>query len=108
IMASVSLLDLRSLVLLFRFNRIEFAFAMLATLGVIWVGAIKAIMVVLILSLIRFVMLSSRPRMDVLGKVEGISGFHPLASHPEATTWPGLLLLRFNAPLVFFNANYFK
>lgn len=108
IMASVSLLDLRSLLLLFRFNRIEFAFAMLATLGVIWVGAIKAILVVLILSLIRFVMLSSRPRMDVLGKVEGISGFHPQASHPEATTWPGLLLLRFNAPLVFFNANYFK
>ncbi|MNE44501.1 putative sulfate transporter [compost metagenome] len=108
IMASISLLDVRTLVRLLRFSRIEFAFAMLATLGVIWVGAIKAILVVLILSLIRFVMLSSRPRVDVLGKVAGISGFHHLASHPEATTWPGLLLLRFNAPLVFFNANYFK
>ncbi len=108
VMASISLLDVRGLVLLLRFSRIEFALAMLATTGVIWVGAIKAILVVLILSLIRFVMLSSRPRFDVLGKVEGISGFHPLANHPEATTWPGLLLLRFNAPLVFFNVNYFK
>ncbi len=108
VMASISLLDVRSLVLLLRFSRIEFAFAMLATIGVIWVGAIQAILVVLILSLIRFVMLSSRPRVDVLGKVEGISGFHHLAKHPQATTWPGLLLLRFNAPLVFFNANYFK
>ncbi|HEY6611488.1 MAG TPA: sulfate permease [Pseudomonas sp.] len=108
IMASISLLDVRTLVRLLRFSRIEFAFAMLATLGVIWVGAIKAILVVLILSLIRFVMLSSRPRVDVLGKVAGISGFHHLANHPEATTWPGLLLLRFNAPLVFFNANYFR
>ncbi|CAD5379578.1 SulP family inorganic anion transporter [Pseudomonas sp. OF001] len=108
VMASISLLDLRGLLRLYRFSRIEFAFAMLATLGVIWVGAIKAILVVLVLSLIRFVMLSSRPRIDVLGKVAGISGFHPLANHPGATTWPGLLLLRFNAPLVFFNANYFR
>lgn len=108
VIASVSLLDLRALVVLFRFSRIEFAFAMLATTGVIWVGSIQAILVVVILSLIRFVKLYSRPRVDVLGKVEGISGFHPLANHPEATTWPGLLLLRFNAPVVFFNANYFK
>lgn len=108
VMASLSLLDVRSLVVLLRFSRVEFAFAMLATLGVIWVGAIKAILVVLVLSLIRFVMLSSRPRIDVLGKVAGISGFHPLASHPQASTWPGLLLLRFNAPLVFFNAVYFR
>jgi len=42
-----------------------------------------------------------------MDKVEGISGFHHLANHPETTTWPGLLL-RFNAPLVLFNANYFR
>lgn len=108
IMASLSLIDVRALVLLFRYSRTEFALSVLATLGVIWVGAIKAILVVLVLSLIRFVMLSSRPRVDVLGQVAGISGFHPVAAHPEATTCPGLLLLRFNAPLVFFNAAYFK
>ena len=108
IMASVSLMDGRTLVQLFRFSRVEFALSILATLGVIWVGAIKAILLVVILSLIRFIMLSSRPRIDVLGKVEGLSGFHPLATHPEAQPYPGLLLLRFNAPLVFFNAAYFK
>lgn len=108
VMASIALLDVRGLVVLLRFSRIEFTLSIVATIGVIWVGAIQAILVVLVLSLIRFVMLYSRPRLDVLGKVEGISGFHPLANHPQATTWPGLLLLRFNAPLVFFNANYFK
>lgn len=43
----------------------------------------------------------------MLGKVAGISGLHPRANHPEATTWPDLLL-RLNAPLVFLNANYFR
>jgi high affinity sulfate transporter 1 len=108
VMASLSLIDIRGLLRLYRFSRTEFALSILATAGVIWVGAIKAILVVVILSLIRFIKLSSRPKMDVLGTVTGLSGFQPLANHPQATTWPGLLLLRFNAPLVFFNAAYFR
>lgn len=28
--------------------------------------------------------------------------------HPEAKTFPGLALYRFNAPITFFNAAYFK
>lgn len=108
VMASLSLIDVRGLLRLYRFSRSEFALSILATVGVIWVGAINAILVVVILSLIRFIRLSSRPKVDVLGKVAGLSGFQPLANHREATTWPGLLLLRFNAPLVFFNAAYFK
>lgn len=108
VMASLSLIDIRGLLRLYRFSRTEFALSILATAGVIWVGAIKAILVVVILSLIRFVMLSSRPRVEVLGKVEGIPGFQPLAGHLPAQTHPGLLLLRFNAPVVFFNAAYFK
>ena len=39
---------------------------------------------------------------------EELSGFHSIVRHPEARTDPGLVLLRFNAPLVFFNAPYFK
>lgn len=108
IMASWSLLDLRTLGMLYRFSKVEFGFCLLATLGVIWVGAIQAILVVVVLSLVRFVMLSSRPRFEVLGKVEGQPGFHGIDRHAGAQTWPGLLLVRFNAPLVFFNAPYFK
>jgi len=108
IKASLSLLDLKTLRELDRFDRRELALSLLATLGVIWVGAIKAILVVVILALLRFVQLTSRPRVDVLGEVEELSGFHSVVRHPEARTDPGLVLLRFNAPLVFFNAPYFK
>lgn len=108
IMASLSLLDLHALRQFYRFNRFEFALSLLATLGVIWVGAINAILVAVILALLHFVHLTSRPRTDILGKVEGVSGFHSLVLHPEAQTDKGLLLFRFNGPLVFFNASYFK
>jgi MFS superfamily sulfate permease-like transporter len=71
-------------------------------------GAIQAILFVVILATLRFVRLMARPKIEVLGKVAGMPGYHSLERHPEATALPGLLLLRFNAPIVFFNAPYFK
>jgi MFS superfamily sulfate permease-like transporter len=108
VMASLSLLDLRTLERLRRLNRVEFALSIIATLGVIWVGAIKAIVLVVILALLRFVRITLRPRVEILGRVEGLPGFHAVSRHPTAETYPGLLLFRFNAPLVFFNAPFFK
>ena len=108
ITASLSLLDLRTLRELDRLDRRELVLSLLATVGVIWVGAIEAILIVVILALLRFVQLTSRPPVDILGEVDGLSGFHSIARHPEARTEPGLVLLRFNAPLEFVNAHYFK
>jgi high affinity sulfate transporter 1 len=108
VMASISLLDLRTLRDLYRLNRAEFALSVLATLGVIWVGAIQAILVAVVLALLRFVQLTFRPSVETLGEVPGHPGFHSVTRHPDARTEPGMLLFRFNAPLVFFNAPYFR
>jgi MFS superfamily sulfate permease-like transporter len=53
-------------------------------------------------------MLTSRPTDGVLGRVPGMKGFHDINDFPEAETIPGLLIYRFNANLVFYNADYFK
>jgi high affinity sulfate transporter 1 len=108
VMASISLLDLRTLRDLYRLNRAEFALSVLATLGVIWVGAIQAILVAVVLALLRFVHLTFRPSVEILGEVPGHPGFHSVTRHRDARTEPGMLLFRFNAPLVFFNAPYFR
>lgn len=106
--AGLSLIDLRSLRTLYKLERREFALSVLATLGVVAVGAIQAILIAVVLAILRFVRLISRPKVEILGKVQGFPGFHSVERHPGAATTPGLLLLRFNAPLVFFNAPYFK
>ncbi|HYB42030.1 MAG TPA: SulP family inorganic anion transporter [Candidatus Methylomirabilis sp.] len=107
-MAAYSLVDVHTLRQLYQVDRRELLLSLLATLGVVAVGAIEAILVAVILALVRFVRLVSRPRVEVLGSPEGLSGLHSVDRHPGALTVPGLLLLRFNAPLVFFNAPYFK
>ena len=40
--------------------------------------------------------------------VDDLTGFHDIAGHPDATTTPGLVLFRFDAPLIFANARTFR
>jgi MFS superfamily sulfate permease-like transporter len=61
-----------------------------------------------ILAILRFVRLVSRPKVEILGKAPGLPGLHGTDRHEGAATIPGLLLLRFNGPIVFFNAPFFK
>ena len=103
-----SLVDVATLKSLWRFSRVEFALSLLATLGVVAVGAVQAILVVVVLAILRFVQEASRPAVEILGEVPGMAGIHPLSLHDNATTIPGLMLFRFNAPIVFFNAPYFR
>jgi high affinity sulfate transporter 1 len=106
--AALSLVDIPTLRTIYTIDRREFALSVLATLGVVAVGAIQAILVAVVLAILRFVRVVSRPKIEILGKVEGFPGFHSIERHPEATTIPGLMLLRFNSPIVFFNAPQFK
>jgi len=106
--AALSLVDLGALRQLYQMDRREFALSLLATLGVVAVGAIQGILVVVALALLQFVRLISRPKVEILGEVSDVPGFHAVERHPGATTIPGLILFRFNAPITFFNAPYFK
>ncbi len=49
-----------------------------------------------------------RPYSAVLGRVPGRKGYHDTVRHPEGDLVPGLVLLRFDAPLFFANAEVFR
>ena len=46
--------------------------------------------------------------MELLGEEKGLPGLHSIDRHGQAQAIPGMVLFRFNAPLVFFNADHFK
>jgi high affinity sulfate transporter 1 len=106
--ASLSLFDTRTLREIWRVDRAEVGLAVITTLGVVAVGAINGILIAVGLALVRFVKLTARPKDEVLGAVLGLAGFHSIERHPGAKTFPGLVLYRFDGPLTFFNADYFK
>jgi high affinity sulfate transporter 1 len=109
VFAALSLFDVGTLREIWKHDRLEVGLSVITTLGVVAVGAINGILIALALAIARFVRQAARPRDEVLGKVDGLPGFHSIERHGiAAKTFPGLVLFRFNGPLTFFNADYFK
>ena len=48
------------------------------------------------------------PYDTVLGRVDGLEGYHDIHSYPDARHLPGLVIYRFDAPLFFANAKTFR
>ena len=48
------------------------------------------------------------PYQTTLGVAEGVAGYHDVRSYPDARLLPGLVIFRFDAPLIFANANTFQ
>ena len=107
IAAAWTLLDVRSMVWLWRVRRSEFLLCLGALLGVAVLGVLPGVAVAIALSVANFVRRAWRPYDAVLGRVAGRKGYHDIDRHPEAVQIPGLVLYRFDAPLFFANAEAF-
>ncbi len=108
ISASLGLFDWRALVRLFRIHEGEFAVCLTAMLGVVTFGALQGIALAIALAMLVLLIRSSRPGDAVLGRVDGRQGLWDVANHEGATAVPGVVLYRFNASVIFYNAPYFR
>lgn len=106
--AAVRLVDAAEIARLWRMRRAEFALWAAAFLGVALLGVLPGVFVAIVLSLVDFVQRAWRPHDATLVRVDELKGYHDLERHPEGRTIPGLLLYRFDAPLFFANASYFR
>ncbi len=108
IVSAVGLFDFATLRELYAMSRVELLFSVGTTLGVLTLGVLPGVMLAVVLALLMLLAMGSRPPDAVLGRVPDMKGFHDRKDYPEAKTTPGLLLYRFDANVVFFNADYFK
>ena len=106
--SAVGLFDFRELRNLYQASHRELLLSVGTTLGVLILGVLPGVLLAVALSLFWLLTVVSRPHDGVLGRVKGIKGFHHVADFPDAITIPGLILYRFDANLVFFNADYFR
>ena len=108
ITAAIGLIDVAAVRRLYRVRRSEFVLWLAAFGGVALLGVLVGIFIAILLSLGDFVRRAWRPHDAVLGREDELKGYHDIDRHPSARLIPGLLLYRFDAPLFFANAGWFR
>jgi len=108
IMAAVSLMDLGILQRYFRVRKTALALSLVATAGVILFGVLWGIAIAVILAILLFFRRNWWPHGAVLGRVDGMPGWHSLDTYPDAREHRGVVVYRWEAPLFFANAGLFR
>jgi high affinity sulfate transporter 1 len=108
ITASLSLADIPATMRLWRQRKAEFLLSIAAFLGVALLGVLPGIAIAVALSILNVFRRAWWPYATVLGRVEGVEGYHDIHSYPDAEHLPGLVIYRFDGPLFFANATTFR
>ena len=108
IVAVLGFFDVRAALRLWHWRQSEFSLAMVTFAGVALLGVLWGVGIAIALSLLSFIRRAWRPHDAVLGRVNGLKGYHDTERYPEARSIPGLTLYRFDAPLFFANADIFR
>jgi MFS superfamily sulfate permease-like transporter len=108
IAAVLGLIEVTDLRRIYRIQRWEFWLSMVCLAGVAILGAIPGIGLAIVIAVIEFLWDGWRPHSAVLGRVDGIKGYHDITRYPQARRVPGLVLFRWDAPLFFANAELFQ
>jgi len=108
IAAAIGLIEVADLRRIWRIQRWEFWLSIVCFVGVAVLGAIPGIGLAIVLAVIEFLWDGWRPHSAVLGRADGVRGYHDITRYPDARLVPGLVLFRWDAPLFFANAEFFQ
>jgi len=108
IASAIGLFEFADLGRIYRIQRWEFWLSIVCTVGVAVLGAIPGIGMAIVIAVVEFLWDGWRPYSAVLGRAEGIKGYHDITRYPDARRIPGLVLFRWDAPLFFANAELFR
>jgi high affinity sulfate transporter 1 len=108
IAAAIGLFEVTDLKRIYRIQQWEFWLAMVCFVGVAVFGVIPGIGLAIALAIIEFLWDGWRPHSAVLGRAHGVKGYHDITRYPDARQIPGLILFRWDAPLFFANAEFFR
>ena len=107
IVYSVGLIQPAEFRAILKVRTMEFRWAVVACLGVLFFGTLKGIAAAIILSLIGLSSQTAQPRISVIGRKRGADVLRPLSpEHPDDETFDGLLVIRPEGSIFFVNAPY--
>ena len=90
------------------FSRAEFFVAIAALLGVLGSGPVNGVLLGAAISIVLLLRQAARPRVTELARVPGTTYFADRSRHPENEAIPGVLVVRCESALLYFNVEYVR
>jgi high affinity sulfate transporter 1 len=108
LVAVKGLIDLKALRFLRAVSRTEFRIAMAALVGVLLFGILKGVLLAAIASLLLLIAGAATPSIAFLGRIPGSRRFSSLERHPDNETIPGVVIVRPESSILYFNADHVR
>jgi high affinity sulfate transporter 1 len=108
IASAIGLIEFVDLKRIYRIQQWEFWLSIICFVGVAVFGVVPGIGLAIAIAIIEFLWDGWRPHSAVLARAYGVKGYHDITRYPDARRIPGLVLFRWDAPLFFANAEFFK
>ncbi len=90
-------------------RRADFVAAAVGVVGVVLFGPLPGLGIAIVVSLLAIIYRSSRPRMEVLGKIsDEKAAWGRVRKHPDRKPVEGIVVIRLDAPLFWANATAFE
>jgi sulfate permease, SulP family len=106
LVAITGLINLREIGRLWQVSRLEFTVAGVALVGVLLLGILRGVVVAAIASILLLLHAVARPHVAFLGRIPGTRRFSDLARHQSNERIPGVLALRVESGMVYFNVDH--
>lgn len=106
--AVTGLVDVNALREIWRFDRSEFAVTAAAIVGVLGSGLLNGVLIGVGLSILLLIRRAAAPRVAEVARVPGTTYFADIVRHPENERVPGVLVVRPEGALVYFNVDHVR
>lgn len=106
LMAVAGLFQFHALSHLWHASRPDFVVAIAALLGVLGSGLLRGVMIGAIISLVQLMRRASRPHVAILGRIPGTRRFSDMDRHPDNEPMAGIVIVRPEASLIYFNIDH--
>jgi high affinity sulfate transporter 1 len=102
------LFDLKELKHLYKINKQEFGVAMVALVAVLIWGILTGVLLAAMVTLLLLIKAASHPTVAFLGRIPGTKRYTDMLRHPDNERIDGLLIVRVESSIFYFNAEYIK
>ena len=108
LVAIKGLFEIKEMKHLYKINKQEFYVAMTALIGVIVWGILTGVLLAAIFTLLLLLKATSKPNVAFLGRIPGTKRYTDLERHPDNEIIEGVLIVRVESAILYFNVENIK